>query len=108
MISLIFNEEKEIVKMPKFFIEIPHEKEEIACLRAIKVLQETGSHFLTHADYGCKDGEHKAWIIVEANNKQEAENIIPRAYKMKSKVVQLNTFSAEEVEELLKFHQGNS
>ena len=93
--------------MPRFFIEIPHEEEEVACLRAVKVLQETGSHFLTHADYGCKDGEHKAWIIVEVENKQEAENIIPRAYKMNSKVVQLNSFSVEEVDDLLKFHQSN-
>lgn len=93
--------------MPRFFIEIPHEEEEVACLRAVKVLQETGSHFLTNADYGCKDGVHKAWIIVEVDSKQDAENIIPRAYKMKSKVVQLNSFSVEEVNELLKFHQDD-
>ncbi len=91
--------------MPRFYIEIPHEEEKTACLRAIKVLHETGSHFLTHADYGCKDGDHMARIIVEVDSKNEAQMIVPRAYRMKAKVVQLNSFSAEEIDELLRFHQ---
>ena len=61
--------------MSRFLIEIPHEAEKTACLRAVKVLQETGSHFLTHADYGCLDGEHKAWIIVDVDSKNEARMI---------------------------------
>jgi hypothetical protein len=90
--------------MSRFLIEIPHEEEKIACLRAIKVLQETGSHFLTHADYGCLDGEHKAWIIVEVDSKNQAMMIVPRAYRPKAKIVQLNSFGVEEIEELLANH----
>ncbi len=90
--------------MPRFYIEIEHEAEKVACLRAIKVLQETGSHFLTNADYGCKDGDHTARIVVEVDSKNEALMIVPSAYRPKAKVVQLNSFSVEEIDELLRHH----
>jgi hypothetical protein len=90
--------------MPRFYIEIPHEAEKVACLRAIKVLQETGSHFLTNADYGCKDGDHTARIVVEVDSKKEALMIVPSAYRSKAKIVQLNSFSVEEIAELLRHH----
>jgi hypothetical protein len=91
-------------EMSRFFIEIPHEEEKSACLRAVKVLQDTGSHFLTHADYGCMDGVHKAWIIVEVDSKNEAHMIVPRAYRDKAKIVKLNQFSVEEIDKLLDHH----
>ena len=90
--------------MPRFYIEIPHEAKKVACLRAVKVLQETGSHFLTNADYGCKDGDHAARIVVEVDSKNEALMIVPSAYRPKAKVVQLNSFSVEEIDELLRHH----
>jgi len=46
--------------MPRFLIEVPHEEETVACARAVKIFLESGSHFLTQADWGCKDGEHEA------------------------------------------------
>ena len=47
--------------MPRFLIEVPHDADVRACTRAVEVLLRTGSHFLTHADWGCKDNEHKAF-----------------------------------------------
>ncbi len=90
--------------MPKFLIEIPHEAGPTACARAVKILQETGSHFLTNAEYGCTDGVHKAWIIVEVDSKNEALMIVPRAYRSTASVVKLNRFSVEEINELLTHH----
>ncbi len=52
--------------MPRFLIEVVHESEVVACARVVEVFLRTGSHYLTHADGGCKDGVHKSWIIVEA------------------------------------------
>ena len=63
--------------MARFLIEVPHESEVVSCYRAIRLLLESGSHFLTHADFGCDDGVHKAWIVVEAESKDEARNILP-------------------------------
>jgi len=54
--------------MPRFLIEVPHEEETVACARAVKVFLDSGSHFLTHADWGCKDGEHKAWLFMRTGD----------------------------------------
>jgi hypothetical protein len=92
--------------MQRFLIEVPHEAETIACARAIQILLKTGSHYMTHAEFGCKDGDHRAWIIVEADTKEEARNTVPPVYRDVAKVVGLNRFSLEEIEDLLTHHKG--
>lgn len=92
--------------MAKFLIESPHEAEPVACARAVKVFHETGSHFLTNADWGCLDGEHKAWIIVELDSKAEARALLPPAYRPEAKIVKLNKFTMEEIDEMIRHHQG--
>jgi len=89
----------------RFLIEVPHEPTALACARAVEAVLKTGSHFITRADWGCKDGEHKAWIIVEVHNKDEARAIVPPALRSEAKVVQLNTFSLPEIEGILGEHQ---
>ena len=92
--------------MSRFMIEVPHEAEKTACLRAVKVLLETGSHFLTNADFGCMDGEHKAWILVEADGKEEARAVVPRPYRAEAKVTRLDRFELKEIEDMLAAHSG--
>ena len=43
--------------MERFLIEAPHGPKD--CAQAAKIFMESGSHFMTHADHGCKDGEHQ-------------------------------------------------
>jgi hypothetical protein len=90
--------------MPRFFIEIPHEAERIACYKAVRVFLATGSHFLTHCDWGCKDGVHKAWITIDADSKQEAQRIIPPAFREQATIVEVGKFSLEEVDAALAQH----
>jgi hypothetical protein len=90
----------------RFLIEVPHEATREACIQAVQTLLGTGSHFLTRADWGCKDGEHKAWIIVEVGSKDEARGIVPPAFRSQAKVVQLNAFTLEEIQGMLRDHQG--
>ena len=87
--------------MPRFLIEVSHESTKVTCARAIEVFLKTGSHFFTHADWGCKDGEHKAWIVVEVESRDEARAIVPPAFRSEAKVVQLNAFTIEEIEDFL-------
>ncbi len=93
--------------MPRFLIEVPHEAQVVACARAAQVLLQTGSHFLTHAEFGCKDGDHRAWIFVEGDSKAEVRNILPIPYRAKARVIELNRFSLEELETLIEMHRGN-
>ena len=92
--------------MPRFLIEVPHESEVVSCARASKVLLETGSHFLTHADFGCCDGVHKAWIVVDVNSKDEARAILPPAYRREATIVQLCKFGLAELDDLIKRHES--
>jgi hypothetical protein len=91
--------------MPRFLIEVPHDPERIACARIVKIFLQTGSHFLTHADWGCLDGVHKAWIIAEVDNKEVARGILPPALRSQATIVQLNYFTMEEIEEILQHHE---
>ncbi len=91
--------------MARFLIEVPHEAEKVECARAVQILLRTGSHFMTHADWGCLDGVHKGWIIIELESKQEARSILPPAYRSQAKIVELNKFTMEEIEEILHHHE---
>ena len=90
--------------MPKYIIEVPHEKDLIACAQVIESFLNYGSHFATKADWGCKDGVHKAWITIETNSKEDARNILPPAYRAQATIIQLNKFSMEEIDEILHEH----
>ena len=92
--------------MPRFLIEVPHEDTEAACEAALRVFMSTGSHFMTHADWGCSDGVHKAWIIADVETKEEARCILPPAFRAQAKIVQLSYFTMEEIEESLRQHGG--
>lgn len=92
--------------MPRFLIEVPHEAEAIACAHAVKTILSSGSHFLTNADFGCKDGEHKAWIIVDIESKEAAKAILPPDARYQAKIVQLNKFSLEKIDKVLRLHKG--
>lgn len=92
--------------MSKYLIEIPHGSDKIECLRSVSILLSSGSHFLTNADWGCMDGEHKAWFFIDAGSKDEALMVVPPAYRKAAKISLLNKFKLEDVKELLKHHEG--
>jgi hypothetical protein len=91
--------------MAKFLIEVSHEAEKSACLRAAQILLKSGSHFVTNADFGCLDGEHKAWIIVDVFDKEEARAVLPTEYRSSAKIVKLNKFNLNEIENMLRHHE---
>jgi hypothetical protein len=93
---VVINKQKK--NMKKFLIEVPHESDKKACNQAIKVFQESGSHYLTKADWGCMDGEHKSWIIMEVESKEEARLIVPPLYRPDAKIIQLVSFTVDRME----------
>ena len=93
--------------MQKFLIEVTHEPEMKACARAVKILLETGSHFMTHAEFGCRDGDHRAWIIMEFESKKEALSAVPPELRSKAHITGLNRFSIQELDWFLTQH-GNT
>ena len=90
--------------MAKFLIEVPHEGDFLACAKVVQVFLSTGSHLLTHADWGCMDGNHSAWLIVDVDSKEDALQVVPPAFRTQAKIVALNKFTREQMESLMKQH----
>lgn len=90
----------------RFLIEVPHEGTTVACARVVDVFLKSGSHFLANADWGCRDGQHVAWMIVEADSKDEARLIVPPPFRNQARFVQLNSFTREEIADILRQHGG--
>ncbi len=90
--------------MTRYLIEVPHEDKKDACDQAIRAFRETGSHFMTNADWGCGDGEHKAWIVVDLDSKEQARTILPPLFRENAKIIELQQFNAEKAEETIQQH----
>jgi len=90
--------------MDKYLIEVPHEATFEACNNAVRIFMETGSHFLRQAEWGCHDGEHKAWLMIDVENKDQARQVVPPLFRPVAKIVKLHTFTREEMENIGKSH----
>jgi hypothetical protein len=90
--------------MSKFLIEVPHEADTLACARVVQVFLATGSHFLTNAEWGCMDGVHSAWIVVEMGSKEEARGIVPPAFRADARITRLTRFRLADIEATIRRH----
>ena len=88
--------------MERFLIELEHEANENACTIAIKALLSTGSHFLTNAEWGCKDNVHKCWIMVDVDSKEEARLILPPVYRDEANIINLTRFTLDDLKEAVE------
>lgn len=91
--------------MARYLIEVPHDEKKEECARAIHFFLTTGSHFMTHAEWGCHDGVHKGWIIVEADSKEAARDMVPGRFRQDATIVGLNKFTVQEMDAILHEHK---
>jgi hypothetical protein len=94
--------------MPKFLVEIPHSEDIYECARAVKVFLESGSHFLVNADWGCEDGVHNCWLMLEADSHEEARGVVPPAFRDDATVTRLNRFEMRQIDEIMRTHHKGS
>jgi hypothetical protein len=90
--------------MAKYLVEVYHSAEKNKFLRTIQIFLISGSHFLTHADWGCLDGEHKAWFVKDVDRKEDTLQIMPPYYRNNTKIIKLSTLNLQDVERFLKQH----
>jgi hypothetical protein len=90
--------------MPRYFVEVPHKNTKGACDMAIKLFQETGSHFMTNADWGCDDGEHKAWFTLEIEDKESVLQLIPPIFRRDAKIVEVKKYTFKDDPALMDHH----
>lgn len=82
--------------MGRYLVEVPHENTKEACDRAVRLFMETGSHFMTHADWGCGDGVHKAWFVIDVDTREEARGILPPMLREAASVIAVQNYRAED------------
>ena len=63
--------------MSRFLIEVPHDNNQDACIQVVCTFMAGSSHSLTNADWGCAGEEHKAWLIVDLDDKAEPRRFLP-------------------------------
>jgi hypothetical protein len=91
--------------MARYLIEVRHESDVESCARCVQVFLASGSHLLTHADWGCLDGQHYAWIIADLANKDEALRLVPPAFRADTRIVGLNKFTMETLDSIMSRHE---
>ena len=79
--------------MDRYLIILPHTVED--CKRSLQQIEAIGT--LTHFDWGCKDGDHTGWVIIEAENKAQALMVVPTLQRPQARTIKLNKFSADEI-----------
>jgi len=85
--------------MDRYLIETPHTRGE--CLNLLDQILAMG--YLHNFDWGCEDGDHTGWAIIEAESDAQAMLAVPTMVRAKARVVKLNRFTDEDV---LRFHAG--
>jgi len=61
---------------------------------------QLGSHLITNAEWGCEDGVHTGWLIVELESREEALQLVPPQYRADTRVILLRRWSRTEIEEM--------
>jgi len=92
--------------VPRYIIHLPHGNEHDMCIRALQVIERYGGHLFTHAEWGCNDGVHCGWLIVELDNREAVMQMIPPEFRQDAQIVELNRFSKDEVAAWVKRKGG--
>jgi hypothetical protein len=82
--------------MDRFLVVCPHTAAD--CKDAIQQIMFAG--FITHFDWGCMDGDHTGWTIIEAENAKEALMVVPPGQRHSSRAVKLTKFTVADVEKM--------
>lgn len=90
--------------MARFLIEVPHDATPGECGRAVELLLGSGSHFVSEAEWGCSDGVHKGWMIVDVDSKEDAALCVPPVYRSRATIVRLTKFTIEDIGTILAQH----
>ena len=84
--------------MARYMIEVAHEGvTHRECVRLLKAFAQAGAHWLARTEFGCEEGVHKSWMIVEADNDADARLLVPPAVRTRALLVKLRTYTPEEI-----------
>ena len=65
------------------------------CRQAVGYFAEFYAGYITHFEWGCKDDDHNAYAIIEADSHEQAKMSVPPLLRDKVKVVKLTYFNPD-------------
>lgn len=84
----------------KYLIQSPHTKQE--CLRELDEISAKGQKTLGQFFWGCGQGDHTGYAIVDAKSAGEARGLVPEFIREKASIIELVQFSPEQIKSLHK------
>jgi len=78
--------------MDRYLIESPHEASD--CDKIIQQFAAAG--YLHNFDWGCADGVHCGWAIIETDSLAHASQIVPWTVRDKARIVKLVKFESDD------------
>jgi len=76
--------------MDRYMVISGHTAEE--CRQAVKYFAEFYAGYIAHFEWGCKDNDHNAYAIIEAESKEQALMSVPSLLRSKTRVIKLTYF----------------
>ena len=77
--------------MDRYLIETPHTEKDWQML----IDQVYAMGYLNHFDWGCRDGIHSGWAIIEAEDEAQARLAVPSFARSKARIVRLTKYDGE-------------
>lgn len=81
--------------MDRYMVISSHTAEE--CRVAVKHFAEFYAGYITHFEWGCKDNDHNAYAIIEADSHEQARMTVPPLLREKTRVIKLTYFYPKKV-----------
>lgn len=75
--------------MNKYLVETPHTAQDCQML----VDQVYAMGYLHNYDWGCEDGVHSGWAIIEAENEADARLTVPSFVRRKARIIKVVKFN---------------
>jgi hypothetical protein len=89
--------------MAKYLVEVAHTDRE--CVWSLQRFLEDSPDGLALFQWGCKDGVHVGWAVLDAEHRFGAQTLVPQILRAKTRIVELCVFSPEEIR---AFHEGEA
>jgi hypothetical protein len=81
--------------MPEYMIELQHNPDE--CSGLLNDMLEYNEDLLEMFLWGCKDGVHVGWALVEAEDPEDIREVLPPSAKDKARVIEVTRLTPEEM-----------
>ena len=84
--------------MARYLLTCPHTPED--CVPDLDSILGHSQELLNRFEWGCTDGEHVGWAIVEAGNESVARMLLPVSIRQKASVRQVTKFTPQDIKNL--------